>query len=172
MSKKEEPKPPSIFQMAKNFSKDLAKYIKEGAPNVSNKVYIERLEACKACPNLIKDSMRCGLCGCLLEHKAKWKTTTCPDKPPRWKPVFLDKATIELQKNYEEQQKEEDRKQALIERKAAIEMAKAVNKKRGFGNLSAKDLQNPNKIKDTYNKIEKENNRENEEENNNSKTSK
>mgnify|MGYP003135027804 CR=1 FL=1 len=166
------PKPPSIFQMAKNFSKDLAKYIKEGAPNVSNKVYIERLEACKACPNLIKDSMRCGLCGCLLEHKAKWKTTTCPDKPPRWKPVFLDKATIELQKNYEEQQKEEDRKQALIERKAAIEMAKAVNKKRGFGNLSAKDLQNPNKIKDTYNKIEKENNRENEEENNNSKTSK
>ena len=34
--------------------------------------------------------MRCGLCGCLLEHKAKWKTTTCPDKPERWKKQILD----------------------------------------------------------------------------------
>lgn len=34
--------------------------------------------------------MRCGLCGCLLEHKAKWKTTTCPDKPTRWKEQILD----------------------------------------------------------------------------------
>ena len=30
--------------------------------------------------------MRCNLCGCLLEHKAKWKTTTCPDNPQRWDP--------------------------------------------------------------------------------------
>ena len=28
--------------------------------------------------------MRCGMCGCLVEHKAKWKTTTCPDSPERW----------------------------------------------------------------------------------------
>jgi len=32
--------------------------------------------------------MRCGLCGCLLEHKAKWKTTSCPDS--RWKTQILD----------------------------------------------------------------------------------
>jgi hypothetical protein len=30
------------------------------------------------CPHLIKKSMRCGVCGCLLEHKAKWKTADCP----------------------------------------------------------------------------------------------
>ena len=28
--------------------------------------------------------MRCGKCGCLVQHKAKWQTTTCPDEPSRW----------------------------------------------------------------------------------------
>tara|TARA_R110002051_G_scaffold323311_2_gene416488 strand:+ start:1230 stop:1727 length:498 start_codon:yes stop_codon:yes gene_type:complete len=162
MSKKEEPKPPSIFQMAKTFAGELTKYIKEGAPNVSNKVYIERLEACNTCPHLIKSSMRCGLCGCLLEHKAKWKTTTCPDKPERWKPVFMDKAALELKKNFDEQEEEEKRKKQLEDKKAAILVAKKVNAERGYGNLSAKDL-NPNKLKDTYSKIkdgQKDNNSE------------
>ena len=34
--------------------------------------------------------MRCGSCGCLLEHKAKWKTADCPmskwpaqEQPPK-----------------------------------------------------------------------------------------
>tara|TARA_R100000030_G_scaffold58753_1_gene44140 strand:+ start:1332 stop:1439 length:108 start_codon:yes stop_codon:yes gene_type:complete len=27
---------------------------------------------------------RCGACGCLVEHKAKWKTTDCPKG--KWKP--------------------------------------------------------------------------------------
>ena len=83
-------KMPSIFTMAKNFAKDLGKYIKEGAPNVSAKQYTERLEACNTCPNLNKKHMRCVLCGCLVEHKAKWKTTTCPDKPSRWKHLYVD----------------------------------------------------------------------------------
>ena len=34
--------------------------------------------------------MRCTLCGCAVEHKAKWKTTTCPDKPTRWKPQLIN----------------------------------------------------------------------------------
>tara|TARA_R110002073_G_scaffold49364_7_gene131805 strand:+ start:1569 stop:2072 length:504 start_codon:yes stop_codon:yes gene_type:complete len=167
MSKKEEPKPPSIFQMAKTFAGELTKYIKEGAPNVSNKVYIERLETCNTCPHLIKSSMRCGLCGCLLEHKAKWKTTTCPDKPERWKPVFMDKAALELKKNFDEQEEEEKRKQEILDKKRAIKAAKLVNEKRGFGNLKAKDLTS-NNLKVTYKKI---NDAENPEDNN-SKTSK
>ena len=97
--------------------------------------------------------MRCGLCGCLLEHKAKWKTTTCPDKPERWKPVFMDKATIELRKNFEEQQEKEERKQLIEDKKRAIKAAKLVNEKRGFGNLKAKDL-TPNNLKLVYKKIE------------------
>ena len=108
MSKKDKtPKPPSIFSMAKNFAGELAEYIKNGAPNVSNKQYQERLEACSTCPHLIEESMRCGLCGCMLEHKAKWKTTTCPDKPSRWKAIFLSEKEIELKEEYERKKEEE-----------------------------------------------------------------
>ena len=81
---KEEPKLPSFFDMAKNFAKDLKKYVENGAPNVTKSRYIQRLAACEACPYLLKEKMRCGKCGCLIEHKAKWRTTDCPDKPSRW----------------------------------------------------------------------------------------
>ena len=87
---KEKKKMPSIFKMATNFAKDLGKYIKEGAPNVSHSQYTERLDACNKCPHLDKESMRCTLCGCLIEHKAKWKTTKCPDNPPRWANQILN----------------------------------------------------------------------------------
>ena len=73
-------KPPSIFKMMKTFTKELTTYIKNGAPNVTSKSYANRLDICKGCEHLIKESMRCGSCGCLLEHKAKWKTPTCPEK--------------------------------------------------------------------------------------------
>jgi len=77
-------KPPSMLQMITNFGKDLTTYIKKGAPNVSPEDYSARLDACKACPHLKPSHMRCGKCGCLIEHKAKWKTTRCPDTPERW----------------------------------------------------------------------------------------
>ena len=87
MSKQSEKyqKPPTFIGMAKSFAKDLSKYISEGAPNVSPDDYLDRLRECKMCPNFRIKHMRCGLCGCLIEHKAKWKTAECPDKPPRWK---------------------------------------------------------------------------------------
>ena len=88
MSKK---KLPGLVEMAKNFSKDLAKYIAAGASNVSEKDYEERLDACSKCVYFIEDRMRCGKCGCLIEHKAKWKTAICPDIPPRWKPQIIKK---------------------------------------------------------------------------------
>jgi hypothetical protein len=77
-------KPPTMFEMLRNFSSDLATYIKNGQPNVSEESYTNRLKACQSCNNLNTRLMRCNLCGCLIEHKAKWKTTTCPDKPQRW----------------------------------------------------------------------------------------
>tara|TARA_R100001510_G_C7618614_1_gene180068 strand:- start:186 stop:485 length:300 start_codon:yes stop_codon:yes gene_type:complete len=76
-------KPPGIWAMAKSFSRDLTKYVKEGAPNVTEKDYRQRLSDCNSCEYLIKEKMRCGKCGCLIEHKAKWKTTTCPIN--KWK---------------------------------------------------------------------------------------
>lgn len=88
MSKK---KLPSLITMAKNFSKDLAKYVAAGAPNVSEKDYEDRLDACSKCVYFIEDRVRCGKCGCLIEHKAKWKTAICPDIPSRWKPQIIKK---------------------------------------------------------------------------------
>lgn len=83
-------KTPTIFQMIKNFSKDVILYIKSGQQNVTVEDYKDRLNTCKQCPYLNEEKMRCKLCGCLLEHKAKWKTTTCPDNPKRWKPQIID----------------------------------------------------------------------------------
>ena len=69
---------PSIWQMTKNFSKEVTKYISEGLPNVSEAEYKKRLETCASCEFYLADSTRCAACGCLLEHKAKWKTSSCP----------------------------------------------------------------------------------------------
>lgn len=88
-------KPPSMFQMLRTFSKDVIKYVASGSPNVSAEDYADRLDACSTCPHLNKEVMRCGLCGCLVEHKAKWKTTACPDKPMRWKIQISDPKTVQ-----------------------------------------------------------------------------
>lgn len=86
-----EQKLPSLFSMIKSFGKDLTKYIKEGAPNVSIEDYAQRLDVCMQCPSYIKSSARCGECGCLLEHKAKWKTSTCPIN--KWAPQETEEDT-------------------------------------------------------------------------------
>ena len=75
---------PTIFQMLRSFTSELTTYVKNGAPNVSEENYTNRLKACQSCEHLNKKLMRCKLCGCLIQHKAKWKTTSCPDKPQRW----------------------------------------------------------------------------------------
>ena len=74
---------PSIFKMISNFSKELGTYIAQGAPNVTEEDYKERLETCLTCPSLKRDAMRCLTCGCKLEKKAKWKTADCPEN--KWK---------------------------------------------------------------------------------------
>ena len=83
-------KTPSLFTMLKNFTRDISKYIANGAQNVTEEDYAERLDTCLVCPHIQKEKMKCGLCGCLLEHKAKWKTTVCPDKPSRWETQYID----------------------------------------------------------------------------------
>ena len=93
-------KPPSFFQMAKSFTKELAKYVKEGAPNVTEEEYVARLDTCKECEFLIERTMRCGACGCLLEHKAKWKTADCPKL--KWPKLNLTEEDIKAKKAQEE----------------------------------------------------------------------
>jgi hypothetical protein len=91
----------SVYKMVKGFVKEAVEYAKQGAPHVTAKQYESRLTACTNCPHLKKDVERCGLCGCLVEHKAKWATATCPDKPPRWEPIKVGQGgkKIKLKRN-------------------------------------------------------------------------
>jgi len=77
-------KPPSFFEMARKFTKAAGEHLANGMRTVTQEVYMDRLDSCNKCPNLVKDKKRCGLCGCVLEHKAKWESAGCPDTPSRW----------------------------------------------------------------------------------------
>ena len=91
----------SFLQMVKNFATEAKEYVKQGAPNVTEAQYAERVQTCDACPHLERKEMRCGLCGCFVEHKAKWQTSNCPDN--RWVKIIVGetgkKLNIRGQKN-------------------------------------------------------------------------
>ena len=120
-----EVKPPSMIQMMKSFGRDLGTWVAQGAPATSPGDYAERLAACKACPHLIEKHMRCGKCGCLVEHKAKWRTTTCPDDPQRWKPQDARPKTPQEEIARKEQIKQ--RELAQLEREALDDKRKRLN---------------------------------------------
>jgi hypothetical protein len=70
-----------FLKQLKTFKDEVVRFVREGAPIVTSEVYEIRLNTCAECPHL-KD-YRCGICGCVVEEKAKWETAECPDK--RWK---------------------------------------------------------------------------------------
>jgi len=103
----EEVKPPSMLTMIKTFGVELKKWVAAGSPVTTPADYIERLTACNNCPHLVKKKMRCGKCGCAVEHKAKWRTTTCPDTPQRWKPQDpTPKTTLEIAAKERDEEKQ------------------------------------------------------------------
>jgi hypothetical protein len=81
------PGPPNFFNMVKNFSSEVVKFAKSGFKYVSPEEYEKRLDACIKCPHVKNPGLRCGLCGCNMELKAKWKTSHCPDNPSRWNDI-------------------------------------------------------------------------------------
>ena len=93
-------KPPSFFQMVKTFTTELATYIANGSPNVTTEDYVSRLEVCESCPHFMVQSARCGKCGCLMEHKAKMKTSDCPIG--KWEKQILTTAQKETFEKHEE----------------------------------------------------------------------
>lgn len=50
---------------------DKANYVEEDLAK-------ERLEICKACPELIKLTTQCKKCGCFMSAKTKLKMASCP----------------------------------------------------------------------------------------------
>ena len=70
--------PPTFLQMVNNFKNDVKKFIKSGAVVCTSDEYTNRLVTCNDCEYLKRNSMRCGACGCLLEGKARMKSSHCP----------------------------------------------------------------------------------------------
>jgi len=77
-------------------------------PSVSEGDYQDRVDACFNCEHFLDKLNRCGLCGCLVEYKARWKTTKCPDDPPRWKQQIVGEGGKKLNIKIGEQKPKTD----------------------------------------------------------------
>lgn len=63
----------------KSFVKSVGQDVAEGnSLLVSEEKRLKRLEICNSCSQFNKDSMRCYMCGCFMEHKIKFQSSTCP----------------------------------------------------------------------------------------------
>lgn len=83
--------PPSLLHKAANFAAAAAQHIAAGAPMASEAEVQRRHDICTACPHF--DGKACGKCGCPINRertwlsKLSWADQSCPDDPPRWRPV-------------------------------------------------------------------------------------
>jgi hypothetical protein len=75
---KEEPQLPSKMQMAGNFIKSAAKHVANGMAHVTSEIQEQRLKICNECPFIVENNSRCAQCGCFLEVKTKWASSSCP----------------------------------------------------------------------------------------------
>ena len=77
-----EPTLPSTGEMAKSLLssvKDIAAGAISGqALVVDDEVYNYRMAVCGGCEFFIKDTQRCGQCGCFMKTKAKFAAVSCP----------------------------------------------------------------------------------------------
>ena len=78
LSRNQEDKPPrpSIVKMGPTFLKHLSEHIVDGVKNVSQEQLEKRLEVCWLC-DMRTHEEQCGLCGCSLIAKAKWRSSRC-----------------------------------------------------------------------------------------------
>ena len=73
-------KMPTITRQAWNFTKSITKYVKSGMHDAGKEVFEKRIAVCNTCP--WRKDEKCSKCGCFIDIKAKWGTSTCPDD--RW----------------------------------------------------------------------------------------
>jgi len=93
--------------MIKNFAIESVDFIREGAPVCSEEQYKERITLCVECPEFKPATKSCGLCGCHMPVKAKWKTASCPATPPKWDALVFNPKEMEIAKLKNEKEKEE-----------------------------------------------------------------
>jgi hypothetical protein len=68
----------SFLDRAKSIIKATTKHVLSGAEHVSEEEYLKRAKECDSCIHFIKKDNVCGICGCIMDVKAKWKTSECP----------------------------------------------------------------------------------------------
>ena len=61
----------------------LKKHGNDGFKHVTVTEYTTRMKTCVDCEHFTK-TQSCGLCGCHMPVKARWRTTQCADNPPKW----------------------------------------------------------------------------------------
>ena len=80
-------KPPTTLELAANYAKSTARWVKAGRPVVSEDEFNRRLNICMSCEHVrLKPDgamKKCAKCGC-RRKKLEWATEKCPDTPPRW----------------------------------------------------------------------------------------
>ena len=77
--------PPPLAQQAVSFAKALVKEgtaIIAGQEPVTPDEYTRRINLCYECPNFSEG--QCLICGCPMERKASFRTSSCAAQPPKW----------------------------------------------------------------------------------------
>jgi len=69
---------PSIFSQLVSFTRAVTKHVAHGLKPAKPETQEKRALICSECPELIKETFRCGKCGCFLKYKIAWSTTSCP----------------------------------------------------------------------------------------------
>ena len=73
---------PNLIKMALNLGKEVVNVATNAAATgktlAEDKVITERREICNKCEHLLKEDMRCNLCGCYLIFKTKIAAAKCP----------------------------------------------------------------------------------------------
>jgi len=70
----------SLGQKFKMFFKTMWAWARSGFKLSSEQVSTQRLEICKACPQLVKPQFQCKMCGCMMKAKTKVEAASCPLK--------------------------------------------------------------------------------------------
>lgn len=68
---------PSTMEMARNFLGAAANHVANGLKHVTEEEQNNRLDICSKCPHMVEGG-RCGKCGCYLQTKTKWASSSCP----------------------------------------------------------------------------------------------
>lgn len=68
---------PGLFSQAKSLISSATKHVASGMGSSSEEEQQKRMSICQGCEYMRSDR-RCSKCGCFLDTKIKWKTSSCP----------------------------------------------------------------------------------------------